>query len=191
MCVSYDSPNKQRVHSSRCWAVCIRSYLFNPDKPPSLGMGLQQPFLLPARSTCLLQPSVCVTDWFSGQSSPYPPSLTLSQSHTHTHTQWNFIIKHLFAYSWDSLKRFRRKALRGREPNVDVCRPLIKVFINTPFRYTTAPCVQWSRNGNVLISSSFSSFLFPFSSSVLLLLRLSPIKHFGLFWFGSNSKTVR
>ena len=98
------------------------------DKPPRLGMSLQQkalckPFLLPARSTCLWQPAVYVTDWFSGQSSP--PSLSVSL----THTKWNFIIKHLFACSWDSLKRFRRSALRGSEPNADVYRsPTRRVY---------------------------------------------------------------
>lgn len=122
MCVSYDSPNKQRVHPSETyWAVCIRPYPFNHWQ--RLGMGLQQKalcnaFLLSARTTCPLKPAVYMTDWFSGQSSPSLSPLSLSMSLTQI--KWNVIIKHLFARSWDRLKRFRRKALRGNELNADV-----------------------------------------------------------------------
>ena len=117
MCVSYDSSNKQRVHpSSTVWSSACGLFHLTTDEPHRLGMGLQQkalfkPFLTPARSTCLWQPAVYVTDFLAN---PLPPTPRV------THTKWNFIIKHLFACSWDSLKRFRRRALRGNEPNEDV-----------------------------------------------------------------------
>jgi len=98
------------------------SYPFNPDKPPSLVMGLQHnSFMQAIPPACSLDLSVAASrlrDRLSDQSPPHSVSLT--------HTKWNFVIKYLFACSWDSLKRFRRKALRGNEPNADVCRQLMK-----------------------------------------------------------------
>lgn len=126
--------NSECIHQHVGPSACVLIHL-TPTSHLVLGWAcsrspLCKPFLLPARSTCLLQTAVCVTDWFSGQSSPFfsppPGPIYLTHTHNNTHTKWNFIIKHLFACSWDSLKRFRRKAFRGNEPNSDVYRSFIR-----------------------------------------------------------------
>jgi hypothetical protein len=124
---SCDSPNKQRVHpSATCCAVYMRSYSFNHWQATQTWDGpAAESVVQTVPSTCVLDLSVAASRlrdrliFWPILSLLFPPSHALCVTHTH---KWNFIIKHLFAYSWDSLNRLRRKAFRSNEPNADVYR---------------------------------------------------------------------